>query len=319
VPVVRILVAEPGPLPITIHSRGTVASSTAIELVSEVSGRVIWVAPEFVVGGAIKQGAALLRIDSIDYEVALSSARAALASAELSLQEAQVLVMKAAIDEAKAQVLAARDRLRQAEMDLANTEITAPFDAIIDSKGADLGQYVQAGTALMKLLGTSRVEIRLPVPASEVPLLRYGQSPDGSWPMAELTARFGAVEYRWQARLVRLEQRVDEQTRVFYLVAEVESPYDANLHPWPLSVGLFVEASIEGHALPAATRLPRSALHPGDFVYILEQGLMARRPVTVLRREQESVIVGVGLSAGDQVILSRLDIMVEDMPATTEP
>ena len=43
---------------------------------------------------------------------------------------------------------------------------------------------------------------------------------------------------------------------------------------------------------------------------------MAKQKVTVLRRTQDSIIVGDGLSAGDQVVLSRLDIMVEGMPVS---
>lgn len=317
-PVVEVMTVEPGPVAVTIHSRGTVTARTDIELVSEVSGKVIWVAPEFVTGGAVTRGATLLRIDPIDYEVALSAARAALASARLALAEVQVVVMRAAIEEAEAQVQASVDRLRQAEADLANTVITAPFDAIIDSKRADLGQYVQAGSPLMRLLGSSSVEVRLPLLPSDIPFVTYGEAGDGTWPETELTARFGDIERSWPARLVRLEQRVDEQTRVFYLVAEVASPYDETRHPWPLAVGQFVEARVPGTTIPLATRIPRSALHGGDSVYVVEQGKVRKRAVTVLRREQDSVIIGSGLAAGDQLLLSRLDVVVDGMPVTVE-
>jgi RND family efflux transporter MFP subunit len=308
------MTAQPGEVEVTVHSRGTVAASMDIELASEVSGKVTWVAPEFVTGGAVARGATLLRIDPIDYEVARSAAQADLASAKLSLAEVQVVVKRAAIEEAEARVRAAQDRLRQAEADLANTVIVAPFDAVIDTRQVDLGQYVQVGAPLMRLLGTELVEVRLPLLASDVPFTRYGQMADGSWPQATLTARFGDIERSWPARLVRLEQRVDEQTRVFYVVAQVEAPYDASRHPWPLSVGLFVEADIHGSGIPAATRIPRSALHDGDSVYVLEEGAMRKRQVTVLRREQDSVIVGAGLAGGDRVILSRLDIMADGIP-----
>ena len=315
-PLVDVMTVTPGPVTVTILSRGTVRSKHDIELVSEVSGRVIEVAAEFVEGGAVLQGVALLSIDPIDYEVALSGAKAEVASAELSLAEVQVVVMRAAIDEAKAQVQASKDRLRQAEVDLQNTVIAAPFDAVIDSKRVDLGQYVQAGAALVRLLSTGSAEIRLPVLASDIGLLSYGQSADGSWPEALLTAKFGNVDAQWTARLVRLEQRVDEQTRVFYLVAEVDSPYDTELHPRPLSVGLFVEAAIEGKPIPDAVAVPRSALYADNSVFVVEQGSLRKQQVAVLRRTQDSIIVGDGLSAGDQVVLSRLDIMVEGMPVS---
>jgi RND family efflux transporter MFP subunit len=222
--------------------------------------------------------------------------------------------MKAAIEEAQARVESARDRLRQAESDLAKTTFTAPFDAIIDDKRADLGQYVQTGTSVTRLLGTSSVEIRLPLLAADVPFVRYGRLADGSWPQARLTARFGTVEQSWEARLVRLEQRVDEQTRVFYLVAEVDEPYNVERHGRALSVGMFVEADIPGTEIPGANRLPRSALYNGNHVFVVEQGILQQRPVEVLRREADSLIVGGGLEAGDQVLLSRLDLIVAGMP-----
>lgn len=312
VPAVASVVVVPGAVPVSIQSRGIVAPRRTIELVSEVTGKVIWVAPEFLQGGQVNEGATLLRIDAIDYEVALSDARAAVASAELSLAEVKVVLMRAAIDEAEAQVEAAQQRLRQAQEDLANTEIKAPFDAIVDIKRVDLGQYVATGAALMKLLSTDTAEIRLPLLSSDVPFVQYGEKPDGSWHQSVITASFGNVEYQWKARLSRLEKRVDEKTRVFFLVAEVDRPYDEALHRQPLSVGLFVEAEFSGSAIEQAVRLPRSAIHSSEQVYVIEDSRLKRRAVNVLRREADSVIVD-GLEAGDRVLLSRLDLMADGM------
>ena len=194
-PVVETVVVEPGPVPVTIQSRGIVTPRRNIELVTEVSGRVIWVDPGFLQGEEVREGQLLLRIDPIDYEVAVSDARAAVASAELSLAEVKVVVKKAAIAEAEARVEAARDRLRQAEVDLANTEIRAPFDAVVDIKRVGLGQYVQTGTAVMKLLSTGIAEIRLPLLASDVPFVKYGQDESGNWHELTLTATFGNVQH----------------------------------------------------------------------------------------------------------------------------
>ena len=314
IPLVDVVQVQPGPVPVRVQSRGTVSPRRAIDLVSEVSGKVIWVDPGFLQGEEVSAGQLLLRIDPIDYEVAVSDAEAAVASAELSLAEVEVVVRRAAIEEAQARVQAAEDRLRQARVDLANTEIRAPFDAVVDLKQVDLGQYVSTGSALMRLLSTDVAEVRLPVLSSDVPFLRYGKDASGNWQALTLTASFGNMRYSWEARLARLERRVDEQTRVFFLVAEVDRPYDRSLHKQILAMGLFVEASFEGEPVPDAVRLPRSALHNGSYVYVVEDGRLARREVTLLRREGETVIVGDGLVAGDQVVLSKLDLMVNGMP-----
>jgi RND family efflux transporter MFP subunit len=318
IPAVDTVLVEPGPVPVTIRSRGIVTPRRNIELVTEVSGRVIWVDPGFLQGGQVQEGQLLLRIDPIDHEVALSDAQAALASAEFSLAEVKVVVKKAAIAEAEARVEAAKDRLRQARTDLANTEIRAPFDAVVDIKRVDLGQYVQTGTAVMKLLSTGVAEVRLPLLASDVPFVSYGQGENGDWREVTLTATFGNVQHSWQARLARLERRVDEQTRVFFLVAQVDKPYDTSLHAHILAVGLFVEASFQGAPIADAVRLPRSALHNSEYVYLVRDNRIYRQAVKLIRREQDSVIVS-GLGSGDRVLLSRLALMLDGMPVVVEP
>ena len=314
VPVVRAIEVQPGPVPVRMQSRGIVSPRRTIDLVTEVSGRVTWVDPGFLLGEEVREGQLLLRIDPIDYEVAVSDAEAALASARLSLAEVEVVVRRAAIEEAQARVQAATDRLRQARIDLQNTEIRAPFDAVVDLKQVDLGQYVVTGSPLMRLLSTGVAEVRLPILASDVPFVSYGQDAAGEWRELTLTASFGTVQHSWQARLARLERRVDEQTRVFFLVAQVDRPYDRALHSHILAMGLFVEASFEGAPIPDAVRLPRSALHNGESVYVVQDGKLYRREVTLFRREGDSVIVGEGLFAGDTVVLSKLDLMVDGMP-----
>lgn len=311
-PLVETLRVEPGPVAVTLHSRGVVSPRWNTELVSEVSGRVTWVAPEVRAGGEVAEGQELLRIDPIDYEVALSDAKAALASAELSLAEVSAVKMQAAIEEAQARVDAAKARLKQAEVNLAKTRIAAPFDAVVDSKHADLGQYVQAGSSVMSLLGIEIAEVRLPVPAADVPFLRYGKDAGGEWHPATLTAQFGNVARSWPARLARLERRVDAETRSFFLVAEVDEPYSPERYERALVMGLFVEAEFRGADIPDAVRLPRSVLHSGGHVYVVREGRLYSEPVELLRREQGSVIVR-GLDSGQQVVVSRLDLVIDGM------
>jgi RND family efflux transporter MFP subunit len=311
-PVIEVQRVEPGPVRVSVRSQGTVAPRQETALVSEVSGRIIRVSPRFLVGALVGEGEELLQIDPIDYEVAVSEAKSALASARLTLADATVLRKSASIEDAKARVEAAGQRLRQAEADRGNTIVRAPFAAVVDSRAADLGQYVTVGSPLTRLLGTERVEVRLPVLAADLPFLQ----PDaGTGPAAVLLeARFGDTTVQWRGRVARIENRVDAQTRVFYLVAAVDAPYDRSVHPQPLVVGLFVKAHIEAGPIAHAVRLPRSALHDGSWVFVVEDERLRRREVGVVRVEDDSVIIDSGLAAGDAVALSRLDLMVEGMP-----
>lgn len=317
VPLVETIAVEPGPIRIQLHAQGVVTARQQIDLASEVAGRVIWVAPSFVTGGLVGKGEPLLRLDPIDYEVAVAEARANLASANLAFAEAKALVKQAAMEEARIQVAAAEARLHQAQADLLQTELAAPFNAVIDTRQVDLGQYVTAGQSVMKLLGTDVAEVRLPMVAADRIFIDDKRMAGDDRPAIVFTTRFGERQQHWPGQLIRIENRVDEQTRVFYLVGEVSEPYRSELYGMPLSVGLFVEAEIEGVELPYATRLPESVLHEQQYVYLAVDDQLVKRPVHVTRREQDSVIIDDGLQAGDQVVLSRLDLMVDGLPVRT--
>ena len=53
-------------------------------------------------------------------------------------------------------------------------------------------------------------------------------------------------------------------------------------------------------------------MHHSSHLYVLDNGQLRQRPVSLLRREGDSVIVS-GLQAGEKLVLTRLDLMVDGM------
>jgi multidrug resistance efflux pump len=127
-----------------VSATGTVQARQQAELVAQVSGRVTWLADQFVAGGLFKQGAALFRLEDVDYRLAVERAGADLAAAELALatvrsqarvareewQRLQVgagekpnplVLYEPQLKNAEARVAAAGAALRQAEIDLQRT------------------------------------------------------------------------------------------------------------------------------------------------------------------------------------------------------
>ena len=80
-PVVRVMTVQPGAYQFRVAAHGTVEPRRQSDLVSQVSGEVIWVSPALVPGGFFEAGEVLLRIDKTDYEADLESARSVLARA----------------------------------------------------------------------------------------------------------------------------------------------------------------------------------------------------------------------------------------------
>ena len=306
-PLVAVQPVRLGTVPVTIVAHGNVTAWRELELAAQVSGRILWQSPTFEPGVVVEAGEPLLRIDPTDYELALAEARQALASAELALADAKALRQSARIDEAEATVAAAQARIARAERDLANTEITAPYRAVIDEQRVELGQFISAGTAVGRILGADRAEVRLPIPPQDIAFI------DGAaaTPVA-LFAEGSTREARWRGELVRIEARLDSETRVVPVVVEVEDPLDDSRHGQPLPFGLFVRAEIPGQPVAGAVELPQDALH-GEAVFLFVDGALERRPVTVARMSDGRALVTEGLADGDRVVTTRLDLMFDGM------
>jgi RND family efflux transporter MFP subunit len=339
-PLVRVVPVELETVQLEVKTHGTVAPRTESDLVPEVSGRAVWVAPYLVSGGFFEEGEPLLRIDPRDYQTAVERARATLAQRESELERAsrelerrrglaqREYASAAELDDAinaervaAAALRVARAALEQAERDLSRTAIVAPFAGRVREESVDVGQFVPRGAPIARLYAVDYAEVRLPVPDDELaflelPSLYRGDAAEASGPPVRLRARFAGVEQMWEGRVVRTEGEIDPRTRMVHVVARVEDPYarrNGGSRP-PLAVGLFVEAEILGEVVDGVAVLPRAALRGPDRVLVVDAESRLRfREVAVLRREHDTVVVRAGLEAGEQVCVSPLDAPVDGM------
>jgi RND family efflux transporter MFP subunit len=340
-PLVRAIAVEPQTVTLTVEAHGTVAPRTEIDVVPEVSGRVVYVSPALNAGGFFDAGEALLRIDARDYELAVAASSADVAQARVALAreqaEAEVAVREWAalkggtppplvarepqLAEARAGLAAAKAKLESARLDLERTTITAGFDGRVREESVDVGQFVERGKAVARVYSVDVAEIRLPLASEELAYLSlplgYRATRDSlEGPPVRIEADFAGARPTWRGTIVRTEGEVDPQTRMIHAVAVVEDPYGRERDDAgpPLSVGMFVDASIEGRTLENVFVLPRIALRGASRVLVVESGDVLRyRDVDVVRAERERVIVGGGLSAGDVVCISALDAPIDGM------
>jgi RND family efflux transporter MFP subunit len=194
-PLIRVQTLDPHELQLFVQAQGTVEPRTESELKSQVSGEVMWVSPALVPGGFFDAGDPLLKLDPVDYEANLESARAALARAESDARRARKentrqrrladrsVASQARIDDAQnaahvaeAALREARARLGRAERDLQRTEVYAPYSGRVRSEKVDLGQFVSRGEDLARIYAVDYAEVRLPIPDRE---LRYLDVPLG--------------------------------------------------------------------------------------------------------------------------------------------
>jgi len=169
------------------------------------------------------------------------------------------------------------------------------------------------------------VEIRLPLSDTQLASLDLPiglvAAPGEALPVL-FRASVAGHQQQWQGRLLRLDAAIDPGSRMLFAMAEVDDPYGKGVssHGMPLAAGLFVEAVIPGRRLERALLIPPAALRPGNKVHLIdEQGRLQTREVDVLSRNDDRVVVGNGLKAGEQVIVSAIRNPVQGMALAAIP
>lgn len=323
-----------------VESQGTVQPRTRTTLISEVSGAVLEVSEQFIVGGTFGAGDVLLSLDPTDYEVALQRAEAQLISANAKLElekaraiqaakewqmtgrpqsEAPILALrKPYLAEAEANILQSKAEVKRAKQKLEKTKIRAPYAGMVASKGADVGQYVTTGSRLGETFAIDFVEVRLPLTERDLArmdALTFKGIPSES--MVTLSGSVNGKQREWLAEVVRSEGVVNEINRSQYLVARMSDPYGISgsgdsVSP-PLLVGTFVTAKLKGKVLEDVFELPRSALLQGSKVATVDsQTRMNIRAVDVIFSDDSFYYV-TGLNDGVQVITSALGTPIEGL------
>ena len=341
VPLIRAVRVHPETVRLSVRATGNVVPRTETVLAPEIPGKIIEISPSLRSGGFFEKGETLVRLDATDYELAAVQARSSVAQARLGLEQeraeaeiarreweslgegeaSSLLKREPQLAQARAALESAGAAARQAERNLARTEILAPFAGRVRQKQVDVGQFVTPGAPLATIYSVDSAEIRLPLPDEELafvqlPLHYRGEEQPSRQPPVIVRARFAGREHSWRGRIVRTEGEIDPRTRVVHAIARVDNPYGRGKDPArpPLAIGMFVEAEILGRTVENVFRVPRAALRARDQVIVVDQEDRLRfRQVEVLRRSEETVLIREGLRTGERVSVAILEAVVDGM------
>ncbi|MDX1381172.1 MAG: efflux RND transporter periplasmic adaptor subunit, partial [Xanthomonadales bacterium] len=236
---------------------GTVVSRNDARIAAETEGRITWVAD---VGTRIAEGEPIARIDATDLELTLADSEAQLASlkAQLRYQENNLgrLQQLAAsnnaaanqLDEAEAQLEMTRQEIRRAEVAIRQTQrritqtrVIAPFPGIVTERLVQVGEFVNRGAQVARLVDTEHREIRAQAPLSVASYVRDGMEV--------------SVEHQQRESLSPVLHVIpvgDERSRMFEVRVAAENP------AWV--VGSPVRVAIPNSDPRELVAIPRDAL-----------------------------------------------------------
>ena len=317
-PTVSLVTAKADSAPATLTLPAQLQAFESAGIHSRVSGYLkTW---RVDIGATVKKGQVLAEVDTPDLDQQLAQARADLATARANQALSQST-------EARWKNLLAKDADSQQEYDekagdlaaktsvvkaqeanvsrLVATEafkrIVAPFDGVVTSRTADIGQLISAGNAaeapLFTVAQIDRLRVYLQAPQSYVAQIHPGMT-------AKLTAPERPTE-TFTATVVTDAQSISPQTGSLLVQMQIDN------RARKLRAGGYVQATLSLPATKQVARIPSSALindQRGAHVAMVgPDGKVVMRPVTVARDLGQTIDIASGVLPGEKVIDSPPD------------
>ncbi|MEM1151661.1 MAG: efflux RND transporter periplasmic adaptor subunit, partial [Pseudomonadota bacterium] len=326
--------AEPivsGDLTISVDAQGEVAPKREIIVSTQIAGRIAYVSDDFIDGGFIRRGQVLVRLEAADYELAVTRARSAVASARqrLAREEAEADIARQDLEdlgitdasplarrepqlaEAQAALDSAEAQLAEAELALRRTAVVAPFSGRVFERAADIGQFASPGQSLGSIFASDVVEVLLPITDTQLGRiglpLAFAATPDNPGLPVLFTAEVAGQVRQWEGSVARTAAALDPRSRQLNVIAELEDPYGEGAdNGVPMAPGLFVNAEIKGSTLQDIMIVPREGLRSGDKVFIgkPKAGLLEIRDVDLIYSDVDGAYVSAGVAEGELAVVS---------------
>lgn len=333
-PEVSVKTVEPATHQSRISAFGATEPHYTINLTTQVAGQVEQISSQFETGYRLQKGEQMLRLENSDYRAAVAAAKQQLAEARLAyLQEerqglqaqaewlasglegdpdSELVLRVPQLASAEASVVNAEALLTSAEKDLQQSQIKAPFDALVISRDVSPGSYLQTGTQVASLYSTDWVEVKVSLSDREWQSLPDADTlTTGDWPVT-LQAVEGSAT--WQGKVLRIEQHLDGTTRQRSLIVGVDKPLDQQPAIYP---GVFVEVSLAGRQMDNLWQVPTTSLSQrGEIWYVTADNILAKFPTSPVFSDENYIYIRPPESLANfpqQILLQPISSYVEGM------
>jgi membrane fusion protein, multidrug efflux system len=292
----EVHIVKSEPFAQTLSTVGTLRANESVTLVSELSRRLVKIQIEE--GSTVKAGDLLFKLDDSDLQAELGQIEARLKLATLNKQRADNLLPKKAISQQESDISTSELNLIKAQkntqcVQIAKTEIRAPFDGRVGVRQVSEGAYVSPSTPLITLQDVSRIKVDFPLPERYAGEVKPGQK------FTFTVAGNGQV---FEGSVAVLEPAIDAATRSLLVRGLCTSPKG-------LLPGGFAEVTLTLDGLANGFMVPSQAIVPsprGQGVYVLENGRARLQTVEIGIRTDDQVQILRGVKDGDVVATTNL-------------
>jgi membrane fusion protein (multidrug efflux system) len=311
-----VIEVAPRDVPVSFDAVGRTEGSREVQIRARVSG--ILEKQLYTEGDSVKAGAVLFQIERAPFEIELAQARGTLAQeqareqlARQELERLKSLADKRAIsqkeadqaasarEQSAAAVLAARARVRQAELNLSYTQVKAPIEGVTGRALQSVGTLVSPNAESALLTTMTRADpiwVRFALSESEYARLRGSEEIQVQVELAD------GKPYPLPGKLNFAGSTVDAATGTVQMRAELLNPKDA------LLPGQYVRVRVQAGTQQAFV-VPQTAVaqnETGRFVWVVADGKAVQRQVRTGNWMGSDWVILDGLKPGDPVIVDNL-------------
>jgi RND family efflux transporter MFP subunit len=314
---------EPAALTRWLPLSGTLQPVDQTTVKSKVSGEIRQVTVRE--GQAVKAGQVIVRFDTADLEAkltdrmgALEASRAQLALAEKTRAQNQLLlkqnfISQTAYDSAESNLSVSQGTVKSIEAQaqlaknaLRDAIVPAPLSGTVAKRHVQPGEKVNFDAPLVTIVDLTQMELQAMVPANDTPALAMGMK------VALTIDGFG--DRRFTGTIERINPTTEAGTRAILVFIHIPNPDTA------LRGGMFGTGRVTLTAGEPVPTLPAVAIRTEAgqaFVWTIENGKLARRIVTVGRRDDTvgRVEIKTALSPGIPVLAAPFDNLKAGAPA----
>jgi membrane fusion protein (multidrug efflux system) len=306
---VTAYVVQPTNMVERVLATGSLRANEEVFLASETSGRVTEIL--FREGSFVERGQLLLKINDADLQAQRQRTIYRIRLAEQQVERQKALLEKGGISREEFDLTQNQFSVLQAELELndaeiAKTEIHAPFDGRLGLRHVSEGSYITPQSRISTLQDISPIKIDFSLPEKFAGQVRIG---------AEMRFRVAGNPNAYTGTVFAVEPRIDENTRMLQVRAMSPNP-NGDLLPGAFAdIELILSEHGEALAVPTVSVIPELS---GKKVFVLENGRVASRTVETGIRTDATVQIVAGLSPGDTVLTSGLQVARDGMPVQVE-
>lgn len=275
---------------------GTVRAEDRVQILSEVSGKVV--STRLVPNSEVAAGDPLVVLEDRAEQLQVRIAAAQLKETEDTLRRMESLhdsgsaaVSDVQVQEAATAVDIARTSLEVAEYDLTRRTIAAPIAGQIGLSDIEVGQLLTSGSEVATITNLAKLRVAFTLPDRALDFVRRGLAVDLGVP-----TKPGAV---YAAEVVGVDTEIDPATRQIKVEARISSD---DMPVLPGSV-VSVRARRPSQPAPSVPALAVTWSREGAGVWLLRDGVTTRVPVQILHRSGDRIWLEGGLADGDEIVV----------------